>query len=67
MYTMYEKPSCLAAVFGLTIMWMLMSMSMCRADDVIVQMFSKRQLNQISDKYISYSVDLSELLDLYNE
>lgn len=62
---MLEKHSCVAAVFGLTIMWMLMSM--CRADDVIVQMFSKRQLNQISDKYISYSVDLSELLDLYNE
>lgn len=62
---MFKKHSCAAAVFGLTIMWM--SMSMCRADDVIVQMFSKRQLNQISDKYISYSVDLSELLDLYNK
>lgn len=62
---MYKKRSCVATVFSLTIIWM--SMSMCRADDVIVQMFSKRQLNQISDKYISYSVDLSELLDLYNE
>lgn len=40
-------------------------LGVCRADDVVVQMFSKKILNEISDKYISYSVDPNDLLKMY--
>lgn len=49
--------------FGLTfclVAWI----SRCSGDDVVVQMFSKKPLNVISDKFISYSIDPTELLEM---
>lgn len=36
----------------------------CNAEDVVVQMFSKKPINVISDKYISFSIDPTELLEM---
>lgn len=41
--------------------------SVCSGDDVVVQMFSKKPINYISEKYISYSVDPIELLEMSKE
>lgn len=52
--------------FGLTfclVAWI----SMCKGDDVVVQMFSRTPINVISDKYISYSIDPTELLEMNQE
>lgn len=47
------------------IICILAAATFCRGDDVVVQMFSKKILNQISDSFISYSVDPNELLAMY--
>ncbi|XP_031633339.1 uncharacterized protein LOC116347073 [Contarinia nasturtii] len=41
--------------------------SRCSGDDVVVQMFSKKPINYISEKYISYSIDPNELLEMSQE
>lgn len=51
---------CLAFCF---IAWI----SICSGDDVVVQMFSKKPVNYISEKYISYSIDPIELLEMSKE
>lgn len=38
--------------------------SLAGADEVIIQVFSKKPVNYISEKYISYSVDPAELLEM---
>lgn len=40
---------------------------MCSADDVVIQMFARKPINIISDKYISYSIDPTELLEMNQE
>lgn len=39
-------------------------LSICNAEDVVIQMFSKKPVNVISDKYISFSIDPTELLEM---
>lgn len=39
-------------------------LSTCNAEDVVIQMFSKKPVNVISDKYISFSIDPTELLEM---
>lgn len=39
-------------------------LSVCNAEDVVIQMFSKKPINVISDKYISFSIDPTELLEM---
>lgn len=41
--------------------------TVCSGEDVVVQMFSKNPVNYISDKYVSYSVDPIELLEMNEE
>lgn len=41
--------------------------TVCNGEDVVVQMFSKNPVNYISDKYVSYSVDPIELLEMNEE
>lgn len=42
----------------------LLSSSHCLADDAVIQLQLRRPINLISDKFISFSVDPSELLDI---
>lgn len=53
MLAAYRLVVCLLALF-----------SVCNAEDVVVQMFSKKPINVISDKYISFSIDPTELLEM---
>lgn len=46
------------------VVYMLALFSVCNAEDVVVQMFSKKPINVISDKYISFSIDPTELLEM---
>lgn len=41
--------------------------SVCSGDDVVIQMFSKKPTNVISEKYISYSIDPIQLLEMSKE
>lgn len=44
--------------------WFVAWIAVCSGDDVVIQMFSKNPINYISDKYVSYSVDPFELLEM---
>lgn len=59
----WNSPSKMWMGFSLTFC-MVAWISLCSADDVVVQMFSKKPVNVISDKYISYSIDPTELLEM---
>lgn len=43
--------------------YLLALLCVCNAEDVLIQMFSK-PINIISDKYISFSIDPTELLEM---
>lgn len=47
--------------------WFVAWIALCSGDDVVVQMFSKKPINYISEKYISYSIDPTELLEMKKE
>lgn len=51
---------CLSVLF---VAWI----AVCSGDDVVVQIISKNPINYISDKYVSYSVDPIELLEMSEE
>lgn len=36
----------------------------CNGKDVTVQMLSKRIVNKVNDRYINYSIDAMDLLDI---
>lgn len=46
------------------VVYLLALFAVCNAEDVVVQMFSKKPINVISDKYISFSIDPTELLEM---
>lgn len=41
--------------------------SVCRADDIVMQLFANRPINYVSDKYISFSMSPADLVDIYND
>lgn len=45
----------------------ILLLNVCFCEDVTIQMFSKRPLNRISEKYISFAVNPSDLLDMYQD
>lgn len=47
-----------------SVVYLLAFLSICNAEDVVIQMFSKKPINVISDKYISFSIDPTELLEM---
>lgn len=53
-------------ILSLSIICCVMWISVCSGEDVVMQMFLKQPLNMISEKYISFSVDPVDLLEIYN-
>lgn len=49
----------LAVLFGA--IWM----TVCSADDMVMQIFPNRPINYVSDKFISFSMSPADLLDIY--
>lgn len=45
----------------------LVVLNVCICEDVTIQMFSKRPLNRISERFISFAVQPSDLLDMYRD
>lgn len=40
-------------------------MTVCSADDMVMQIFPNRPINHVSDKFISFSMSPADLLDIY--
>lgn len=40
--------------------------SVCSADEMVVQIFPNRAINYVSDKFISFSMSPTDLVDIYN-
>lgn len=40
-------------------------MTVCSADNVVMQIFPNRPINYVSDKFISFSMSPADLLDIY--